>query len=235
MARFTFDDVDNYQQQTSKSNVGFFKLANDKDIATVRLLYNDADDIEGFSVHETPIGDKKRYTNCLRTYRDPIDMCPLCKKGNACKAKLFIPLYNEDEQQTQIWERGPKFFSKVSSVCSRYNKSPIVSQIFEVERSGKKGDTSTDYNFYRTDDPADDKRLEDFEIPKILGGLVINATADDMEYYLENGEFPPKDSDDEDDAPRRRSRREEDEGEGHRRSEGRRTPARSRRSNEDVY
>ena len=236
MARFSFDDVENYQQSNSNSKVGFFKLANDKDIATIRLLYNSADDIEGFSVHEVEVNGKKRYVNCIRTYRDPIDDCPLCKSGNACKAKLFIPLYNEDEQQSQIWERGPKFFSKVSSVCSRYSKSPIVSQIFEVERNGKPKETSTDYNFYRTDDPADDKRIEDFDMPKILGGLVIDATADDMEYYLDNGQFPPKDSSDgEDDAPRRRSRREEDEGEGHRHSEGRRTPARSRRSNEDVY
>lgn len=233
MARFTFEDADNYQQK-GNNNVGFFKLVNDKDVATIRMLYNDADDIEGFSVHEVQVNDKKRYVNCLRTYRDPIDDCPLCKSGNACKAKLFIPLYNEDEQQSQIWERGTKFFSKVSSVCARYNKSPIVSQIFEVERSGKPRDTSTDYNFYRTDDPADDKRIEDFEMPKILGGLVIDATADDMEYYLDNGQFPPKDSDD-DEAPRRRSRRDEEEDERPtRRSEGRRTPARSRR-NEDEF
>ena len=234
MARFTFDEVDNYQQSSS-NNVGFFKLVNDKDVATIRLLYNDAEDIEGFSVHETYIGEKKRYTNCLRKYNDPIDDCPLCKSGNKCQAKLFIPLYNEDAEQSQIWERGPKFFSKVSSVCSRYNKSPIVSQIFEVERNGKKGETSTDYNFYRTDDPADDKRLEDFDMPKILGGLIIDATADDMEYYLDNGQFPPRDSDEEDEAPRRRSSRRDEEEDRPRRSEGRRTPARGRRSNEDVY
>ena len=231
MARFTFDDVENYQQKSGNSNIGFFKLANDKDVATIRMLYNNADDIEGFSVHEVQINDKKRYVNCIRTYRDPIDDCPLCKSGNACKAKLFIPLYNEDAEQSQIWERGPKFFAKVSSVCSRYGKKPIVSQIFEVERNGKPHETATDYNFYRTDDPADDKTLDDFDMPKILGGLVIDATADDMEYFLDNGEFPPADS--EDDTPRR-SRREEEEERPTRRSEGRRTPARSRR-NEDEF
>jgi len=226
MARFTFDDVENYQQSSGNNNVGFFKLVKDKDVATIRLLYNDANDIEGFSVHEVQVGEKKRYVNCLRKYSDPIDDCPLCRKGIKCQPKMFIPLYNEDAQQTQIWERGPKFFSKVSSVCSRYDKNPIVSQIFEVERSGKPHDTSTDYNFYRTDDPADDKRIEDFDMPKILGGLVIDASAEDMEYFLESGEFPPKDRDD-DEREERPARRSE-------RTEGRRTPAR-RRTGEDVY
>lgn len=229
MARFSFDEVEHYQSKGG--GAGFFKLVNDKDIATVRLLYNNADDIEGFSCHQVEVGGKKRYVNCLRTYRDPIDDCPLCKSGNKPQAKLFIPLYNEDAQQVQVWERGSKFFSKLSSVCSRYEKHPIVSQIFEVERSGKPHETATDYNFYRTDDPVDDKTLDDFEMPKILGGLVIDATADDMEYYLDNGEFPP--ADDEDEAPRR-SRREEAEERPTRRSEGRRTPARSRRNEHEF-
>lgn len=228
MARFTFEDVEKYSSKGG--GAGFFKLVNDKDIATVRLLYNNADDIEGFSCHRVEIGDKFRYVNCLRTYRDPIDDCPLCKSGNKPQAKLFIPLYNEDAQEVQVWERGSKFFAKVSGVCSRYGKNPIVSQTFEIERSGKPKDTQTDYNFYRTDDPADDKTLDDFDMPKILGGIIIDATADDMEYYLDNGEFPSADSDD---VTPRRGRRDEEEDRP-RRGEGRRTPARSRR-NEDEF
>jgi hypothetical protein len=231
--RFSFEESEHYQNKGG--GAGFFKLVNDKDIATVRLLYNNADDIEGFSCHRVEIGDKFRYVNCLRTYRDPIDDCPLCKSGNKAQAKLFIPLYNEDAQEVQVWERGSKFFAKVSGVCTRYgSKSPIVSQIFEVERSGKPKDTATDYNFYRTEDPADDKTLDDFDMPKILGGIIIDATADDMEYYLDNGEFPP--ADDDAPAPRRsrREREEEEEERPSRRSEGRRTPARSRR-NEDEF
>lgn len=233
MARFTFEESEHYQG-SGGNKTGFFRLVNDKDVATVRFLYNNAEDIEGYSVHEVEVGDKKRYVNCLRTYRDPIDMCPLCKAKNQTKAKLFVPLYNEDAEQTQVWERGSKFFSQISGICSRYGRKPIVSQIFEIERNGKPKDTATTYGIYRTEDEADDKTLDDFDMPKILGGLVIDATADDMEYYLDNGEFPPADGDDE--APVRRSRRAED-AEAPRRSEGRRTPARSRReeSAEDVY
>lgn len=229
MARFDFSDVEHYQ--TKSSGGGYFSLKNDKDVATVRFLYNNADDIEGFSVHEVEVGDKRRYVNCLRTYRDPVDMCPLCKAKNQPKAKLFIPLYNVDAEQSQVWERGPKFFGKISGVCSRYGRKPIVSQLFEVERNGKPKDTGTTYEIYRTDDEADDMRIEDFDMPKILGGVVIDATADDMEYYLDNGEFPP--ADDEDEAPRSR-RSEDSDDRPTRRSEGRRTPARSRR-NEDEF
>lgn len=229
MAKFNFDEVEHYQSK-GNSNTGFFKLVKDKDVATVRFLFNSADDIEGLSCHQVEVGDKKRYVNCLRTYRDPIDDCPLCKSGNKPQAKLFIPLYNEDDKQSQIWERGSKFFAKISGVCSRYGRKPIVSQIFEVERNGKPHDTQTTYEIYRTEDEADDKRIEDFEMPKILGGLVIDATAEDMEYYLDNGEFPP--TDDADAVPQRRSHREEEEP---RRREGRRTPARRTTNDEDVY
>ena len=228
--RFDFNESEHYQSKGG-SNTGFFKLVNDKDVATVRFLYNNADDIEGYSCHKVEVGDKQRYVNCLRTYRDPLDVCPLCRKGDKPQAKVFIPLYNEDDQQSQIWERGSKFFAKISGVCSRYGRKPIVSQIFEVERNGKPKDTQTTYEIYRTEDEADDKTLDDFEMPKILGGLVIDATAEDMEYYLENGEFPPTD-DEVDAVPQRRSSHREEEP---RRREGRRTPARRATNDEDVY
>ena len=206
MARFTADTADNYG---GTGGGGFFSLKNDKDIACVRFLYNDADDIEGYAVHQVEIGDKKRYVNCLREYNQPIDDCPFCKARMKVLAKLFIPVYNEDEEKTQVWERGKKFFGNISSICERYKKNLIVSQTFEIERNGKKGDTSTTYNIFRTDDPADDKTLDDFEMPEILGGLVLDKSADDMEFFLDEGCFPP----DEDEAPvrRRSSRRDEDE------------------------
>lgn len=220
MAKFTAETVDNYG---GTGGAGFFSLKNDRDVAVVRFLYNDADDIEGYAVHQVEIGDKKRYVNCLREYNQPIDDCPFCRARMKVLAKLFIPVYNEDEQKSQIWERGKKFFGNISGICERYKKNPIVSQTFEIERNGKKGDTSTTYNIYRTDEPADDKTVDDFEIPDILGGLILDKTADDMEYFLEEGEFPP-----EDDVPRRASKRDEEEEEVPRRASrrsGRRTPA----------
>ena len=234
MARFTAQDADKYG---GKGGAGFFSLKGDGDSAVVRFLYNDVDDVEGYAVHEVEIDDKKRYVNCLRDYNSPIDDCPFCRAKKYQIAKLFVPLYNEDEQKVQVWERGKKFFAKISGICSRYNKAPIFQQTFEIVRNGKPGDKQTSYEIYRTEDDIDkDARLDDYDMPEILGGTILDKSAEDMEFYLDAGYFPPE----EDEAPRRssssrrRDRDEEDEEDERpiRRSAGRRTPARGR---EDAY
>lgn len=234
MARFTAQDADKYG---GKGGAGFFSLKGDGDSAVVRFLYNDVDDVEGYAVHEVEIDGKKRYVNCLRDYNSPIDDCPFCRAKKYQVAKLFVPLYNEDEQKVQVWERGKKFFAKISGICSRYNKAPIFQQTFEIVRNGKPGDTQTTYEIYRTEDDIDkDARLDDYDMPEILGGTILDKSAEDMEFYLDAGYFPPE----EDEAPRRSSssrRRDRDEEEEEderpvRRSAGRRTPARGR---EDAY
>lgn len=228
MARFNSSEAANYGGQ---GGGGFFGISEDKGIKRVRFLYNNEEDIEGFSVHKVQIGDKERYVNCPRSYKDPIDACPFCRAQMKTQVKLFIPVYNIDEDQVQIWDRGKKMFEKMSSICSRYaTKDNLVQHTFEVERHGKPKDTATTYEIYETG--KDDTQLEDFEdIPVILGGLVMDKSVEDMEYYLEANEFPPEDTDE---KPKRRgsSRRqeteEEDEEEEERpvRREARRTPSR---------
>ena len=199
MARFTAQDADKYG---GKGGAGFFSLKGDGDSAVVRFLYNDVDDVEGYAVHEVEIDGKKRYVNCLRDYNSPIDDCPFCRAKKYQVAKLFVPLYNEDEQKVQVWERGKKFFAKISGICSRYNKAPIFQQTFEIVRNGKPGDTQTTYEIYRTEDDIDkDARLDDYDMPEILGGTILDKSAEDMEFYLDAGYFPPE----EDEAPRRSS------------------------------
>ena len=70
--------------------------------------------------------------------------------------------------------------------------------------------------------------LEDLpEVPNPLGGLVLDKSAEDMDFYLESGYFPP-DGDDEDEQPvRRRESRDRDRDDAPRR----RTPGRRG----DVY
>lgn len=220
MARFTADNADKYGG--SGSGGGFFKLSNDHDVALVRFLYDSVDDVEGYAVHQVEIDGKKRYVNCLREYNQPIDDCPFCKAKMFQVAKLFIPLYNVDEDKVQVFERGKTFFNTLSTTLSRYDKKPIVSQLFEIERIGKPKDTKTTYQIFRTEDDADDMTLEDFDMPEILGGIILDKSADDMEVYLETGSFPP-----EDDAPSRRSSRREEAEEAPRRRSGRRTPSNS--------
>ncbi len=220
MARFNANDVDKYGGQ---GGAGYFSLKNDKDVARVRFMYDSIDDVEGYAVHQVEVGDKKRYVNCLRSYNDPIDNCPFCREKKFQSAKLFIPVYNVDEDRVQIWERGKKFFSKISSICARYPH--LVSHTFEIERNGKPGSTQTTYEIYETG--QDDTTLEDLpEVPNIVGGIVLDKSAEDMEYYIQEGQFPPTD---EDDMPiRRRSTNDEVPFDEDRRST-RRTPANNRR------
>jgi len=227
MARFRADEVENYGGQ---GGAGFFSLKNDKDVARVRIMYNNMDDVDGYACHKVKINDRDRYVNCLRDYNEPKDKCPFCADGMPVYAKLFLPLYNEDDGQVQLWDRGKKFFAKISSLCSRYaTKDNLVNHVFEIERNGKAGDQQTTYEIYEVD--SDDTELEDLpEVPEIIGGLVLDKSADDMNYYLDEHEFPPTDNEHEDEAPRRRGSEREEYS---RRDTGRRTPAtRTRRGEE---
>ena len=222
MGRFRAGEEEHYGGQ---GGTGYFSLKNDKDVARVRFMYEGINDVEGYAVHEVKINDKKRYVNCLRNYNEPIDKCPFCAAKKFQTAKMFIPLYNVDEERVQVWERGKKFFAKMTSICARYaSKDSLCSHIFEIERNGKKGETTTTYEIYEVD--KDDTTLEDLpEVQDPVGSVILDKSSDDMNYYLESGEFPPED----DSAPvRRRSRREEKDEvpfEENRRGSGRRTPA----------
>lgn len=215
MARFNYDEADHYGGQ---GGAGYFSLKNDKDVARVRFLYNGIDDVNGYAVHQVEVDGKKRWVNCLREYNQPIDNCPFCREKKKVQAKLFVPLYNIDEDKEQIWERGKKFFPKISSVCARYPN--LVSHVFEIERNGKKGEQTTTYEIYEVD--KDDTTLDDMpEVKDPIGSVILDKSADDMEFYLENGYFPP-----DGDMPVRRSVKDDDEVPFTRAT--RRTPATSR-------
>ena len=217
MARFSYEEADNYG---GNGGHGFFSLANDGDVAKVRFMYNKLEDIEGVAVHQIEVNGKKRYVNCLREYGKPVDDCPFCKSGMFVNAKLFIPVYDVENGQVKIWERGKKFFGKMASLCTRYaSKEDLVSHIFEIERHGKKGDTQTTYEIY--DCEKDGTTLEDLpEVPDIVGGLVLDKGKDELQYFLDYGDFPGSDN-----SPRRAERSEE-------MPVRRRTPS---TSNEDTF
>ncbi len=179
---FNMADADNYGSQGG----GFFSLRDDKDTAIVRFMYNGIEDVQGYAVHEVEVGGKKRYVACLRHYSQPISDCPLCEAQYRVIAKLFLFVYDEETQELKIWDRGKSFFSKISSLCARYN--PLVSTPFEVERNGKRGDTNTTYETYALE--KDDIGLEDLpEVPDILGSLVLDKSFEEMQFYLTNGYF----------------------------------------------
>lgn len=186
MATFNYQTADNYG---GNGGHGFFSLSNDKDTARVRFMYNSIDDLQGYAVHEVEIDGRKRYVNCLREYNEPMAKCPFCSAGMFQVAKLYIPLYvmnGSGGGEVKLWERGKKFIPKIASMCSRYPK--LCSHTFEIERNGKKGDTSTTYEIYEIE--QDDTILEDLpEVPEIVGDVVLDKSAGDMKYYLNHGGF----------------------------------------------
>lgn len=234
MPRVSYDEIDNYG---SSGRGSYFQLKDDGETALVHLLGDDMKDFPGYAVHRVPIGDKHVYVNCLRKSGDPIDECPFCAEGkrdpdlSKVIVKLFIPLYNIDADEVQMWERGKAFFRKLSSYLSH---TPHASEVVtEIERVGKKNDTNTDYNLYEKRDVDDDgfdmKNVQD-ELDERLDKLVYDKTADEMEYYLSHGSF---DSDG-GEVRRRGSSRDDSRREDSRREE-RRTPSRRRRDDEDDY
>ena len=193
MARLTGANIEQFRSGGSGKS-GFFSLKDDKDTAKIRLLYNSAEDIDGYVVHRVKVGDYERPVNCLYDEGGSIEDCPFCMAGIKKQARMFIPVFNEDAGQVQIWERPNSFYGKISGLCARYPQ--IVSRVFEVERNGAAGYQKTDYSFYPIGD-ADGTTIEDIlddcgleELPKVLGTSVLDKSADDMDYYIKNGEFP---------------------------------------------
>ena len=194
MARFTADQADHYGGQ---GGGGYFSLKNDGDTARVRFMYNSVEDIDGMSVHPVKLVSKngKEYTmdvNCLREYDQPVDDCPFCKAKMYTAARVYIPIWNIDEGRAQIWQRGKTYFSKLTSLCARYAPNGnFVGNVFEIERNGVAGDQKTTYEIYKIED--DNTTLEDLDEPqKALGTVVLDKSFDDMEFYLDNGYFPPE-------------------------------------------
>lgn len=182
--RFTVNDADKYGNNGGGK---FFSLADDNDIARVRIMYNGIEDVDGQAVHEIEVNGYKRYVACLRSYDDPLDVCPLCAAGYNQLAKVFIPLYVMDETnkgEVRIWERGKAYLAKIVGLCGRY--SNLVSHIFEIERHGKRGDTNTSYEIYEMG--HDETKLTDLpEIPDVLGTIVLEKSADELTKYLNTG------------------------------------------------
>lgn len=249
MGKVNMQDLDKYKGSGSGA---FFSLKNNKDVARVRFMITDTEDLNDYiyAVHQVkvPGSEYGRDVSCLREYDDPVDDCPFCAAGMPISVKLFLPLYDVDADTVKIWGRGKNFISKMTSLCTRYKN--LVSHTFEIERNGEKGDQRTTYETYEVD--KDDTELEDLpEVPEILGDkFLLDKSAEEMELYLETGSFAP---DDDEDVPRRRSkskRAEEDDEDdppfeeeekprrrqqADREDRGRRTPARRRPSKEDKF
>lgn len=186
MARFNIADAEKYGGQ---GGGGYFSLKNNGDSARIRIMYNRYEDIEGYAVHEVSINGKKRYVDCLRTYDDPKDMCPLCRSGSFAQVKVFIPVYCVDEDRVKVWERGKTYISRLKMLFEENAEGkPLISTVFKVQ---KNVDDAGKCSFDITPEYTGSVEMDDFpeEPQPVYGGLVLQKTAEEMERYLTTGYF----------------------------------------------
>ncbi len=185
MARFGLDRAEQFGGQ---GGAGFFGLKGRK-TAHIRFLYNEISEVEGYAVHEIELGGKKRYVDCLRGEHDGIDKCPLCREGNWVQVKYFVPVYDEDLDQVFTWDRGKAFGRRLEKLFSKYAaEEPLCATSFAVTKeTNDEGATylsiKADYN-----DGTELDELPEYTAP-VYGKLVLEKTAEEMEEYLEYGDF----------------------------------------------
>lgn len=185
MARFGLNRADEYGGQ---GGAGFFSFKGRKD-AHIRFLYNDVNDVEGYAVHEIELDGKKRYVDCLWDGKGDRCVCPLCREGYFTQVKYLVPVYDEDEGVVYTWDRGKAFGRRLEKLFAKYaEEAPLCATCFTVKREiNEEG-----YPYYTfTPDYTDDTELcdlPDFQ-RSAYGRLVLQKSAEEMEEYLEYGDF----------------------------------------------
>ena len=180
--------MNNSGKFATQGNNDFFFLADDGDVASVRMLYDqpDGSDMDYYLVHEVEIDGKKRYVACNALSEDGnslhTDNCPLCQAGYKRLEKLFIQLYIPEEDAVKTWDRGRNFVQKIQTYINRYGS--LVNYPIEIERKGKAGDSNTTYEIFVMEN--DGMTLADFpEKQELLGTFILDVTAEDMEAMVD--------------------------------------------------
>lgn len=194
--------------QTSGS-VSFFSLKDDGEEAIVRFMHDTTDSFDIFQTHTIRVNGKFKQINCLRNPSDPVEKCPFCRynstnpSSNEYKLSNCIIIhmlqYTKDQSgniicSPVIWQRALSYAHKLSNFIDNYG--PLSDIICKIIRRGKRGDLSTTYeiipnlskmvfpdNLYIKDDSA-------FKNFNSLGIAVLNKSYDDIEYFINNDEFP---------------------------------------------
>lgn len=189
MPKITFEESEQYNQGSS-----FFGLADDGDTAQVNFLIDNERDIEVYATHKIEVDGSQQTVNCLREPGAPINDCPLCSAKHGVSIGVYVKLLHDGK--LKIWTRGKRFYERIKNLCRRYK--PLASHLIEIERSGKKGDQNTTYDFYDIADGFDksikskDDLLADFsdeEIKsiEIFGNIIKDYSFEQLEEYLDTG------------------------------------------------
>lgn len=187
-----------FREQGERDN--FFRLENDGDIKLVRLLCRNVDEVPVVTYHYEEVDGFDRKISCLRdSYDDPFSKCPLCKAGKKITAKKYFQLlvYDTDKNgnpvegkqpELQIWDRGKKFVDKLKSIQTRLERKGknFCDVLFDIERVGKKGDTSTTYELYERTDI--DASVYPYTMPELynpIGRSVFDYSFEELTNFVE--------------------------------------------------
>lgn len=131
-----FKKVNDYNEEKFG---GLFLLRNDGDSADVVFLYQSIDDVLVADVHYIKSADYSGYVHCCGGHS-----CPACNKGIRTQTKLFIPMYNINEDEIQFFDRSMRFEPQLQQdVFANYpNPSEFV---FRITRHGAAGSVDTTY------------------------------------------------------------------------------------------
>ena len=194
MARLTGNNIEQFRSGDGSKKIDYLSLKKDKETAKIRLLYNGVNDIEGIVTHRVKVDKWDLPVNCLLEQGSPIDDCPFCRERYPKQARIYIPVFDENDYAFKFWDRPNSFYSQLSGIVSRNPNT--VSQVFEIERNGEEGSKRPSYAFYPVGQPDGttiDDILEDCgyeKMPDPVGTKILDKTADEMEYYIRNGSFP---------------------------------------------
>lgn len=203
MAKMSFDAALSNMGTESTNNsgsIGFFSLKNDGDEAIVRIMHDSVTDFDILTTHPITVGGKYRSISCLREPRDPMDNCPLCKKGTKVQSRIFIHMIQyvtnaqgQIESKPVVWERSISYATKLKNDINEYG--PLSNCIFKIKRNGKAGDMQTTYDM-RLGNPsmyneANYPKLADaFKNYTACGTIVLDKTFDEISAFIANGSFP---------------------------------------------
>ena len=204
MAKVSFKDVMTQQNNNSSNNnsrVSFFTLRNDKDTALVRFMYDSVDDFEILSYHQGMVNGKERKINCVRGGDEPISSCPLCSQGLNTSTRIFIRLIHYTVENGQVvatpkvWERSIAYAKQLSDFINMYGS--LKSCLFQVTRNGAPGSRDTSYSIAYAPDkvyPPESYPYtgNEFDGYNALGTIVMDASKEDLEYYINYGMFPQR-------------------------------------------
>lgn len=187
MGRINPNDAEKYEQS---NNSDWLKLSNHGDVARVQFMYDSYDELDTFTCHKVKVGDYERWVDCKRDYDQPVDACPFCAAGIPVKPVMIVSMFDHKDNSVKIWERGKTFRKQLEAFFNRYPK--LSDMVFEIERNGAAGDKKTTYQLFPMPDvaPID---ITGVEKQDFLGTVIMDKTVDEMQTYLDTGEFPKSD------------------------------------------